>query len=90
MSSPISRGFRGLRRAPAGQGGRPPPGHYLTEDFPVLSAGPTPHTAGELDVLDYARRRHQEVLDLAAIPARRAPSARRRSISWSRRVATST
>jgi len=42
--SPISRGFRGRRRAPAGQEGRLPPGQYLTEDFPVLSAGPTPHT----------------------------------------------
>ena len=24
--------------------GRVPPGQYVTEDFPVLSAGPTPHT----------------------------------------------
>ena len=41
--SPISRGFRGRRReAPAG---RVPPGQYVTDDFPVLSAGPTPHTA---------------------------------------------
>ena len=41
--SPISRGFHGRRRqAPAG---RVPPGQYVTEDFPVLSAGPTPHTA---------------------------------------------
>jgi DMSO/TMAO reductase YedYZ molybdopterin-dependent catalytic subunit len=39
----ISRGFRGRRRdAPEG---RVPPGQYLTDDFPVLSAGPTPHTA---------------------------------------------
>jgi DMSO/TMAO reductase YedYZ molybdopterin-dependent catalytic subunit len=38
----ISRGFRG-RRAPADPG-RVPPGQYVTEDFPVLSAGPTPHT----------------------------------------------
>ncbi len=39
----ISRGFRGRRReeAPAG---RLPPGQYLVTDFPVLSAGPTPHT----------------------------------------------
>jgi DMSO/TMAO reductase YedYZ molybdopterin-dependent catalytic subunit len=41
--SPISRGFHGRRRqAPAD---RVPPGQYVTEDFPVLSAGPTPHTA---------------------------------------------
>jgi DMSO/TMAO reductase YedYZ molybdopterin-dependent catalytic subunit len=35
---PISRGFRGRRRPAAGL----PPGQYVTEDFPVLSAGPTP------------------------------------------------
>jgi DMSO/TMAO reductase YedYZ molybdopterin-dependent catalytic subunit len=40
----VSRGFRG-RRKDAGAGGRVPPGQYLTDDFPVLSAGPTPHTA---------------------------------------------
>ena len=42
--SPVSRGFRHFRRAPDGQEGRVPPGQYVTEDFPVLSAGPTPHT----------------------------------------------
>jgi DMSO/TMAO reductase YedYZ molybdopterin-dependent catalytic subunit len=40
--SPISRGFRG-RRQPEGERGRVPPGQYVTHDFPVLSAGPTPH-----------------------------------------------
>jgi DMSO/TMAO reductase YedYZ molybdopterin-dependent catalytic subunit len=39
----ISRGFRGRRRAAAPEG-RVPPGQYLTPDFPVLSAGPTPRT----------------------------------------------
>jgi DMSO/TMAO reductase YedYZ molybdopterin-dependent catalytic subunit len=43
MSSPISRGFRGRRPAP-GAAGKLPPGQYETRDFPVLSAGPTPHT----------------------------------------------
>jgi DMSO/TMAO reductase YedYZ molybdopterin-dependent catalytic subunit len=43
--SPISRGFHGRRREPAGDAGRVPPGQYLTDDFPVLSAGPTPHTS---------------------------------------------
>ncbi|GJG86712.1 molybdopterin-binding protein [Gemmatimonadetes bacterium T265] len=38
----VSRGFRGRPRAPGG--GRVPPGQYLTTDFPVLSAGPTPRT----------------------------------------------
>ncbi|RAJ31291.1 DMSO/TMAO reductase YedYZ molybdopterin-dependent catalytic subunit [Kitasatospora sp. SolWspMP-SS2h] len=32
-------GFHGHRRT---RGGRLPPGQFLTEDFPVLSAGPTP------------------------------------------------
>ena len=41
----ISRGFFGKRREPeAAQAGRVPPGQYVTRDFPVLSAGPTPHT----------------------------------------------
>jgi DMSO/TMAO reductase YedYZ molybdopterin-dependent catalytic subunit len=42
--SPITRGFHGRRREPEGAEGRVPPGQYVTEDFPVLSAGPTPHT----------------------------------------------
>ena len=40
----ISRGFHGRgreQRDPA----RVPPGQYLTSDFPVLSAGPTPHVS---------------------------------------------
>jgi DMSO/TMAO reductase YedYZ molybdopterin-dependent catalytic subunit len=40
---PVSRGFRG-RRSEHVEAGRVPPGQYLTPDFPVLSAGPTPHT----------------------------------------------
>jgi DMSO/TMAO reductase YedYZ molybdopterin-dependent catalytic subunit len=35
-----SRGFVGRRPA---AGAKLPPGQYLTTDFPVLSAGPTPH-----------------------------------------------
>ena len=37
----ISRGFVGKRRQPEARN-RIPPGQYLTVDFPVLSAGPTP------------------------------------------------
>jgi DMSO/TMAO reductase YedYZ molybdopterin-dependent catalytic subunit len=37
----ISRGFTGRRREGADPS-RIPPGQYLTRDFPVLSAGPTP------------------------------------------------
>jgi DMSO/TMAO reductase YedYZ molybdopterin-dependent catalytic subunit len=45
----ISRGFKGRRRSDADQA-RVPPGQYVTGDFPVLSAGPTPHTPlGEWD-----------------------------------------
>jgi DMSO/TMAO reductase YedYZ molybdopterin-dependent catalytic subunit len=40
--SPISRGFVGRR--PAIDSSRLPPGQYVETDFPVLSAGPTPHT----------------------------------------------
>jgi DMSO/TMAO reductase YedYZ molybdopterin-dependent catalytic subunit len=38
---PISRGFTGRRRD-APDPSRVPPGQYVTRDFPVLSAGPTP------------------------------------------------
>jgi hypothetical protein len=37
----ISRGFRGRRRR---QDEKVRSGQYLVEDFPVLSAGPTPRT----------------------------------------------
>ena len=40
--SPISRGFR--RRRTTDAPGRVPPGQFVTNDFPVLSAGPTPRT----------------------------------------------
>ena len=42
MGGIISRGFRGRRLQPD-VSGRLPPGQYLTTDFPVLSAGPTPN-----------------------------------------------
>src|SRR3954468_17665848 len=40
--SPLSRGFHGRR--PTVDATRVPPGQSVTRDFPVLSAGPTPHT----------------------------------------------
>ena len=40
---PVSRGFRRRRRRTVDPA-RIPPGQYAVEDFPVLSAGPTPHT----------------------------------------------
>ena len=58
MSLPfVSRGFHG-RRQQGESADRLPPGQYLVNGFPVLSAGPTPHTplaqwdftiAGEVD-----------------------------------------
>ena len=42
----VSRGFVGKRREPD-VAARLPPGQYLTADFPVLSAGPTPRTSLE-------------------------------------------
>jgi len=39
----VSPGFTGRRRG----GTDLPPGQYLTHDFPVLSAGPTPHVLPE-------------------------------------------
>ena len=38
---PISRGFRSRRQEQTPKT-RLPPGQYVTTDFPVLSAGPTP------------------------------------------------
>jgi DMSO/TMAO reductase YedYZ molybdopterin-dependent catalytic subunit len=46
----VSRGFRGRRRD-EGPSDRIPPGQYLVDDFPVLSAGPTPRTP--LDQWDF-------------------------------------
>jgi len=40
----ISRGFHGRGRE-QGDPSRVPPGQYLTSDFPVLSAGPTPRVS---------------------------------------------
>ncbi|MBC8076671.1 MAG: sulfite oxidase-like oxidoreductase [Chloroflexales bacterium] len=48
----ISRGFRGRRRQTNNE--RIPPGQYQTNDFPVLSAGPTPRVA--LDKWDFTLR----------------------------------
>ena len=42
-----TRGFSGRGRAAGTDPARLPPGQYLTSDFPVLSAGPTPHVARE-------------------------------------------
>ena len=49
----VSRGFRGKRRAEVDPS-RVPPGQYLVDDFPVLSAGPTPYTSEEQWTLSIA------------------------------------
>ena len=43
---PVSRGFKSHRQK-TGDADRLPPGQYLTTDFPVLSAGPTPSVSRE-------------------------------------------
>src|SRR4051794_5200384 len=43
----VSRGFQGRRRQPGA--GLVPPGQYVVDDFPVLTAGPTP----SIDVADW-------------------------------------
>src|SRR3712207_9295872 len=47
----FSRGFLGRRRTEEGDSSRVPPGQYLVDGFPVLSAGPTPRTP--LDAWDF-------------------------------------
>src|SRR6185295_8090337 len=51
---PVSRGFRG-RKPPEGQSNRLPPGQHLVNDFPVLSAGPTP----EADLANWSFSLHE-------------------------------
>ena len=51
MAPIISSGF-GRRRRDDAPRDRVPPGQYATRSFPVLSAGPTPHTP--LERLDFA------------------------------------
>jgi DMSO/TMAO reductase YedYZ molybdopterin-dependent catalytic subunit len=44
MSPPFSRGFHRRHRDEPADPSRVPPGQYVVTGFPVLSAGPTPHT----------------------------------------------
>jgi len=53
----VSRGFRGRGRGDDSE--RLPPGQYRTDDFPVLSAGPTPRT----ETADWSFRIDGEVDD---------------------------
>jgi len=71
--SPVSRGFHGRRSEEAATPGRVPQGQYVTHDFPVLSAGPTPHTPTE--AWTFSIRRAGDVLkswtwqEMRALPA---------------------
>ncbi|PZG01528.1 sulfite oxidase-like oxidoreductase [Micromonospora deserti] len=66
----VSPGFTGRRRSPDA---RLPPGQYLTEDFPVLSAGPTPRIpleGWEFTITTEAGTEHRwSWTDLLALPA---------------------
>ncbi len=66
----ISRGFTGRRRSGDAD---LPPGQYLTEDFPVLSAGPTPRVPTEeweFEVVTETGGRHSwSWAELMALPA---------------------
>jgi DMSO/TMAO reductase YedYZ molybdopterin-dependent catalytic subunit len=71
--SPISRGFHGRHRDTTADTDRVPPGQYVTTDFPVLSAGPTPHTP--LDNWSFSVRQGRDTVkswtwpELQALPA---------------------
>ena len=72
----VTRGFHGRRRD---DDGRLPPGQYLTGDFPVLSAGPTPRVPldeWELSVAHRGRHAAHVVVGRAhgAARPRRSPS----------------
>jgi DMSO/TMAO reductase YedYZ molybdopterin-dependent catalytic subunit len=54
----VSRGFRGRPRRDV-DSSRVPPGQYVVDDFPVLSAGPTPRT----ETADWSLRIDGEVDD---------------------------
>jgi DMSO/TMAO reductase YedYZ molybdopterin-dependent catalytic subunit len=65
----VSRGFTGRRR----EGVKLPPGQYLTEDFPVLSAGPTPRVdlaRWEFSIVGATDRTHSWTWDrLRSLPS---------------------
>ena len=85
--SPVSRGFHGRRRddvAPE----RVPPGQYVTTDFPVLSAGPTPHV--DTEQWTFSIRRAGSVLkswtwqEMRALPAETVTTDIHCVIRWSK------
>ena len=75
----VSRGFRGRRREDADPS-RVPPGQYVTGDFPVLSAGPTPHAARGVALRDRRADGRTRPLDVGGVQR---PSEPKRSPSTS-------
>jgi DMSO/TMAO reductase YedYZ molybdopterin-dependent catalytic subunit len=68
----VSRGFRGRRRPADSDQSRVPPGQYVTDDFPVLSAGPTPHTPLEdwtFSIVDGEQRTNWTWEEFRALPS---------------------
>jgi DMSO/TMAO reductase YedYZ molybdopterin-dependent catalytic subunit len=67
----VSPGFHGGSRQ--GQDGRLPPGQYLTEEFPVLSAGPTPRVPTDewefVIVTEMGHDYHWSWAELMAMPS---------------------
>jgi DMSO/TMAO reductase YedYZ molybdopterin-dependent catalytic subunit len=68
----VTRGFKGRRQAEAPPD-RVPPGQYVTPDFPVLSAGPTPRIRldrWQLTITDpYGRRVSWSWEEFAELPS---------------------
>lgn len=68
----VSRGFHGRKRDPDVDPARVPPGQYVTQDFPVLSAGPTPHTPLEkwtFSIVDGDNRKSWSWDEFRALPS---------------------
>src|SRR5258708_8156906 len=72
VMSPASRGFHRRHQDPAQNAGRVPPGQYVTRDFPVLSTGPTLHTALERWTFSIGRAGQQKTwtwVEFRALPS---------------------
>jgi DMSO/TMAO reductase YedYZ molybdopterin-dependent catalytic subunit len=68
----VSRGFHRRKSDPDVDPARVPPGQYVTKDFPVLSAGPTPHTALEewtFSIVDGDKRTSWSWEEFRALPS---------------------
>lgn len=83
----VNRGFQG-RRSQRGQGVLPPGQYDVGEEFPVLSAGPTPHTALErwdlavVGAVDEPRRWSGEAF--RALPREQVPADLHCVTKWSK------